>query len=105
MTQHERYPVEVPCWHCHPSHPQSAASQHDGRDCRLYTTGQKLAEGATMAADASLPLERIAAALRAFFGMLCDPDTLPEFRAIQASPHRHVLLVQRFSYLLQSCCR
>ena len=51
---------------------------------RLYTGGQKLAEGATMAADASLPLERIAGALRAFFGMLSDPDTLPEFRAIQA---------------------
>jgi hypothetical protein len=36
-----------------------------------------------MAADVSLPLPRIVAALQAFFGMLSDPDTLPEFRAIQ----------------------
>ena len=36
-----------------------------------------------MAADVSLPLQRIVAALQAFFAMLSDPDTLPEFRAIQ----------------------
>lgn len=50
---------------------------------RLYITGEKLAEGAVMAADPSLPLERISKALHALFDTLSDPDTLPEFRALQ----------------------
>jgi hypothetical protein len=52
-------------------------------DGRLYTAGKKLAEGAVMAADPSLPLARISQALHALFAMLSDPDTLPEFRTLQ----------------------
>jgi hypothetical protein len=36
-----------------------------------------------MAADHSLPLDRISQALHRFFDMLSDPETLPEFPAIQ----------------------
>ncbi|CAL8463754.1 g3288 [Coccomyxa elongata] len=51
---------------------------------RLYTAGEKLAEGAVMAADPSLPLTRISEVLHALFVMLSDPDTLPEFRTLQS---------------------
>ncbi|EIE27799.1 component of oligomeric golgi complex 6 [Coccomyxa subellipsoidea C-169] len=51
---------------------------------RLYTAGEKLAEGAVMAADPSLPLARISGALHALFAMLSNPDTLPEFRTLQS---------------------
>lgn len=58
----------------------------DGWSCiRLYTAGEKLAEGAVLAADPSLPLTRISEALHALFIMLSDPDTLPEFRTLQVT--------------------
>ena len=36
-----------------------------------------------MAADPSLSLDRVSKALHAFFNMLSNPETLPEFPAIQ----------------------
>lgn len=36
-----------------------------------------------MAADASLPLERISGAMHAMFNMLSRPDTLPELSPLQ----------------------
>ncbi len=36
-----------------------------------------------MAADASLPVERISGAMHAMFNMLSKPDTLPELSALQ----------------------
>ena len=47
--------------------------------------GSKLSEGAVMAADASLSLERISQAMHAMFEMLSKPDVLPEFNALQVS--------------------
>ena len=50
---------------------------------RLYRSGSKVSEGAVMAADASLPLERVSGAMHAMFDMLSKPDTLPELTALQ----------------------
>lgn len=50
---------------------------------RLYNSGSKLSEGAVMAADASLSLERVSGAMHAMFDMLSKPDILPEFNALQ----------------------
>ena len=62
-----------------------SADSKDGVLCRLYSSGSKLSEGAVMAADASLPLERISGALHAMFDMLSKPDTLPELTSLQVS--------------------
>ena len=53
--------------------------------CRLYGLGSKVSEGAIMAADASLSLERISQAMHAMFEMLSKPDVLPEFSSLQVS--------------------
>ena len=55
----------------------------EGALCRLYNSGSKLSEGAVMAADASLSLERVSGAMHAMFDMLSKPDILPELNALQ----------------------
>ena len=55
----------------------------EGAPRRLYNSGSKLSEGAVMAADASLSLERVSGAMHAMFDMLSKPDILPEFNALQ----------------------
>ena len=66
--------------------------------CRLYSSGGKLSEGAVMAADASLSLERISEAMYAMFDMLSKPETLPEFNALQVNPGQHAYLCGHASY-------
>ena len=65
---------------------------------RLYSSGSKLSEGAVMAADASLSLERISGAMHAMFDMLSKPDTLPEFNTLQVRPGQHKCLCGHASH-------
>ena len=51
--------------------------------CRLVQEGGRGADGAVMAADPALSLERIAGAMRSFFVALSEPDTPPEFDGLQ----------------------
>lgn len=66
--------------------------------CRLYSSGGKLSEGAVMAADGSLSLERISGAMHAMFDMLSKPETLPEFNSLQVNPGQHDCLCGHASY-------
>lgn len=47
------------------------------------TQGGRGADGAVMAADPALSLDRIAGAMRSFFAALSEPDTPPEFDGLQ----------------------
>ena len=51
--------------------------------CSNDQEGGRGADGAVMAADPALSLERIALAMRSFFAALSEPDTPPEFDGLQ----------------------
>lgn len=49
----------------------------------LVPQGGRVAEGTVMAADPALSLARVQEAARAFFALVADPASLPEFESLQ----------------------
>ena len=58
--------------------------------CRPFQDG-RAEEGAALAADPALSLERISEAMRGFFQALSEPNALPEFDGLQACAN-HICL-------------